>query len=174
MQTEGRSVVTYTRWIAERLGAKELNIFLLLICLNSIEFYFLMPDDSHRADDALSLREDYISEYGNIENIMSTPTVLEVLASLAERSTIMDNDPAWKWFMLFLENLGFDYLTDKYWNSDSERFVNATVRKWLDRRFDKNGMGSPFRGNGTYDVSRTSMWYALQWYLSNSFGEGHI
>lgn len=174
MQSKNRGMVSYARWLARRLGAEEVNNFLLLVCLGSIEFYFLMPDDSHRADDALALREDYISEGGNLDGIMSTPTVLEVLATLAERSTVMDNDPAWKWFNLFLENLGFDYLDDKYWSKDSERFVNATVRKWLDRRFDKTGVGSPFRGNGTYDVSRTSMWYALQWYLSNEFGEGHI
>lgn len=166
--------LNYTRWLLARMGASRVNNLWLCHCLNDIEFYFLMPDDANRAQDAIEIRNDYISEGGKILGITSTPTVLEALVGLAERSTIMDYDPAWKWFCLFINNLGFDYLTDDCWSQDADRYVRSTVRKWLDRRFASSGVGSPFRGNGTYDVSRTSMWYSLQWYLSNEFGEGKL
>lgn len=176
MQTreEGATAeIAYTRWLLSRMGARQVNIFWLCRCLNSIEFYYLLPDDTNRATDAIEIRNDYISERGELR-MPSTPTVLEVLVGLAERATVMDYDPAWKWFCLFIQNLGFDYLTDDDWNENTEQFVKATVRKWLDRRFSPSGVGSPFRSNGKYDVTEISMWYALQWYLSNEFGEGKI
>lgn len=168
-----RDKLEYTRWLLARMGASRVETLWLCHCLNDIEFYFLMPDDSNRAQDALEIRQDYISEGGS-PIVSSTPTVLEALVGLSERATIMDYDPAWKWFCLFIKNLGFDYLSDDNWSQDAERYVRSTVRKWLDRRFSPSGVGSPFRGNGTYDVTRTSMWYSLQWYLSNEFGEGKL
>lgn len=174
MQETNTTLVEYTRWVIGEAGAERVDNFLLLSCLNNIEFYFLMPDDKNRAEDAFDIREDYISEHGDIEEIPSTPTVLEVLLGLAKHATVMDYDPAWKWLSLFIRNLGFEGINDSNWNENTEAFVKKTIRKWLDRQFSKDGVGSPFRGNGTYDVARTSMWYSLQWYLSNEFGEGHI
>ena len=174
MQETNTTLVEYTRWVIGEAGAERVDNFLLLSCLNNIEFYFLMPDDKNRAEDAFYIREDYISEHGDIEEIPSTPTVLEVLLGLAKHATVMDYDTAWKWLSLFIRNLGFEGINDSNWNENTEAFVKKTIRKWLDRRFSKDGVGSPFRGNGTYDVAHTSMWYSLQWYLSNEFGEGHI
>lgn len=171
-------VVAYTRWLIHNiLGVNDVDNLWLCLCLQDIEFYYTDRDDANRAADARNLRTDYIFENGDEEDITglpSTPTVFEVLVAMADRATTIDYDPAWTWFSLFIKNLGFDYLTDDEWSPDAERFVKSTVRRWLDRQFDPSGVGSPFRGNGTYDVSRQTMWHAMQWYLSDSFGEGHL
>lgn len=174
MQTTspGETEIAYVRWLLLRIGGLSNEIIFLCRTLLSIEFYSVMEDDNNRAKDATDIRDEYIAESGiqAIDGLLMAPSVLEVLVALSERATMMDFDPPSKWFCLFLENLGFGYLTDEKWSDDAERYVRATIRKWLDRRFSYNGVGSPFRGNGTYDVSKTTMWNSLQWYLSNSFG----
>lgn len=164
--------VRYTRYLLSRLGYQACAIIFLCEHLNSLEFYYLIPDDSNRASDALAIRNEYELAYGTDElyGVIGTPTVLEALVSMAERATIMDFDPPVKWFELFIDNLGLSTFVDSNWNENSERYVTDVIRIWLDRKFESNGVGSPFRGNGRYDVSKTSMWDALQWYLSNSFG----
>jgi hypothetical protein len=172
-------LVTQKLYVTPELKRKKTRYKILffvsvfMICV-LFSYYIYAEYDKNRAEDAFDIREDYISEHGDIEEIPSTPTVLEVLLGLAKHATVMDYDPAWKWLSLFIRNLGFEGINDDNWNENTEAFVKKTVRKWLDRRFSKDGVGSPFRGNGTYDVARTSMWYSLQWYLSNEFGEGHI
>ena len=174
MRGYNKGVIDYTRWLLNRMGAPHnANILWLCMCLNSIEFYYIIPDDSNRAADALDVRDNYISDGFDLE-FSEVPTVMEVLVGMADRSTVMDYDSAWKWFVLFVKNLGLDYLTDENWTPNAERFVKGTIRKWLDRNFSESGVGSPFRSNGTYDVTKTSMWDSLQWYLSNEYGEGHL
>lgn len=171
-ESTGETAIAYVRWLLSRIGGVGNNIIFLCKTLLDIEFYSVMEDDNNRAKDATDIRDDYIAERGihSVNGFLMAPSALEVLIALSERATVMDFDPPSKWFCLFLENLGFGYLTDEKWSEDAERYVRATIRKWLDRRFSYNGVGSPFRGNGTYDVTKTTMWNSLQWYLSNSFG----
>ena len=173
---DNKEKIKYIRFLLNRMGADTVENLLLYLTLLDIEFYWTddFLDDRNRAEDAHSLRDDYIYQGGNTWGLTSTPSVLEVLVALAERSTFMDYDPAWTWFNTFIANLGFDYLSDSIWNDESKRYVIAATRKWLDRRFSPSGVGSPFRSNGRYDVSKTSIWSALQWYLADTYGEGHI
>ena len=179
MEKQSTAVVKYTRWlISEILGVESLDCFWLCLCLQGIEFYWTDRDDANRAEDGLELRDNYIFVHGYDDNelidLPATATVFEVLVAMADRATTLDYDPAIMWFNLFIKNLGFDYLNDDTWSQSAEQFVKSTVRKWLDRQFAPDGVGSPFRGNGTYDVAKQTMWHAMQWYLSDAFGEGHL
>ena len=175
-KTDNRERLKYVRWLLNKMGAAEVESLSLYLALLDIDFYWTddFKEDGNRAADARALRDDYIYDTGSHPGVSTAPTVLEVLVAMAERATPIGYDPAWTWFQNFLTNLGFDYLTDALWSDDAERFVKSTVRKWLDRRFSPSGVGSPFRGNGTYDVSKVSMWSSLQWYLADTYGEGHI
>lgn len=171
-----RERLKYVRWLLNKMVATEVESLSLYLALLDVDFYWCdeFEEDGNRAADARALRDDYIYNTGLYPEVSNAPTVLEVLVAMAERATPIGYDPAWTWFNNFMTNLGFDYLTDSLWSDDAERFVKSTIRKWLDRRFSPSGVGSPFRGNGTYDVSKVSMWNALQWYLADTYGEGHI
>lgn len=165
----------YTRWILSYLGAKECNYIFLASCLNSIEFYHTNRNDKNRVEDAKELRDKYIEAYGEdiLNSIPAAVTSLEVLASMAIRADWVIRETPYTWFVIFIKNLGMDFLTDSQWSNDGESFVIATIHKWLDRRFSPNGSGSPFRSN-KYDVTTLSMWDAMQWYLADEFGEEHL
>lgn len=165
----------YTRWLLSYLGAKECNYIFLASCLNSIEFYYTNENDKNRVGDAKELREKYIDSYGEeiIDNMPAAVTALEVLASLAIRADWVIRETPYTWFLIFIENLGMDFLTDTAWTNDGEAFVVATIHKWFDRRFSPNGSGSPFRSS-KYDLTNVSIWDAMQWYLADEFGEEHL
>lgn len=165
----------YTRWLLSRLGADECNYIFLSSCLNSIEFYYLKTDDKNRASDGRELREEYIKEAGDeiLDSLPAAVTALEVLCGLSIRADWILQESPYAWFIIFLENLGLDFLTDSKWTTDGESFVIATIHKWLDRRFSPNGSGSPWRSM-KHDVTTLCMWDAMQWYLADYFGEGHI
>lgn len=165
----------YTRWLLNYIGADRCNYIFLSNTLNNIEFYWSISDDKNRAVDAKELRNLYIDECGEdiLNDITVNPTVLEVLCALSLRADVIIGEGPYSWFVIFLENLGFDFLTDDKWSYDGKSFVISTIRKWLDRRFSHNGSGSPFR-SAKHDLTKTSIWNSLQWYLADEFGEDHI
>ena len=165
----------YTRWLLSYIGAKESKYIFLSDILNSIEFYWSIDNDRNRMVDARELRDEYISNYGDdvLDELPAAVTVLEVLVALAIRADMVIRETPYTWLMIFYENLGFDFLVDTNITSDDVQFVKSAVRKWLDRRFSPNGSGSPFRSS-KHDVSKISMWDAMQWYLADEFGEDHI
>ena len=172
-----RERLKYVRWLLYKMCMDNADSLMLYLTLLDIDFYWCdtYRDDANRAADARTLREDYIYTTDEpLSGLSSVVSVLEVLVAMAERATPISYDYAYVWFNNFITNLGLDGLTDDYWTDDSENYVRKTIRKWLDRRFSPNGVGSPFRSNGTYDVTKESMWNALQWYLADTYGEGHI
>jgi hypothetical protein len=134
-----------------------------------------MSDDQNRVGDARSIRDDYIDEYGEdiLDYLPAMPTVLEVLVGLSEKADLVIQDSPYGWFVTFLKNLGLDFLEDSQWSTDGEAFTAAIIHKWLDRQFSRNGSGSPFRSS-KYDLTKVSMWDAMQWYLADYFGEGKL
>lgn len=165
----------YTRWLLNDLGADESNYIFLSSCLNCIEFYYSKTDDKNRALDAREIRNEYIDQNGDdiLDSLPAAVTVLEVLCGLAKRADWIIQESPYAWLIIFLENLGLDFLVDSKWTTDGESFVVATIHKWLDRRFAPNGSGSPFRSS-KHDLTTITMWDSLQWYLADAFGEGHI
>ena len=165
----------YVKWLISTLETDSCPYLPLCLCLNSLEFYWIKSDDRNRAADAKQLREDYISEFGDdiLDSLPVSSTVLEVLVALSHRANGIINESPYTWFVLFLKNLGLDFLTNDNWSDEGHSFVISVVHKWLDRRFSPNGSGSPFR-SAKYDITTTSMWDSLQWYLADTFGEGHI
>lgn len=165
----------YTRWLLSYLGATDCNYIFLSSMLNSIEFYYSIPDDKNRAVEARELREKYIKEYGEelLDSMPAAVTAFEVLCTLAIHAEWVVDMKPYEWLIIFIQNLGLDFLTDENWSMDGESFVVATVHKWLDRRFSPNGSGSPFR-SAIHDVTTISMWNAMQWYLADEFGGDHL
>jgi hypothetical protein len=134
-----------------------------------------LQDDRNRAVDGHTVRNEYIEEFGEdiLEELPMASTVLEVLVAMADKADWTIRSSPYTWFITFLENLGLDVFDDYKWSADAEAFTVATVHKWLDRRFSPNGNGSPFRSS-KHDLTKVSMWDAMQWYLADEFGEGQL
>jgi hypothetical protein len=164
----------YTRWLIDYLADEDTNFKYMCLanCLNEIEFYWLMPDDSNRNKDGLLIRNIYLDEEGDyiLDELPGIATVLEVLVALSKRASKIVDHPPITWLSVFIDNLGLDFLSDRKWTRTGEAFTISTIHKWLDRRFSPNGSGSPFR-SGTHDITKITMWNALNWYLADSFGE---
>lgn len=165
----------YARWLMSELGVEFDSYLFLAMCLNSIEFYYSIPDDKNRTGDARTIRNEYVEKYGEdiLDDLPTASTVLEVLVTLALKANWTICSSPYRWFMIFIENLGLDFLTDQEWSSDGESFAVSTIHRWLDRKFSPNGSGSPFRSS-KHDLTETSIWDSMQWYLADEFGEGQL
>jgi hypothetical protein len=165
----------YTRWLISYIGGHRHRYSFLFNTLNNIEFYWSMEDDKNRMIDARDLRNEYCDNYGDdvLNYLPAAVTVLEVLVALSTRADMIIGLGAYTWLLIFLENLGLDFLTDNNWSQDSPIYISSVIRKWLDRRFSPNGSGSPFRSS-IYNLTQTTIWNSMQWYVKDNFGEDHI
>ena len=100
-------------------------------------------------------------------------SVLEMLIALAigcENYIMYDPDEGDRtdiWFWGMIENLGLDALDD--WAFNYEEF-NAIIRRFLDRKYDKDGYGGPFFiENFERDMRKLELWYQLNYYLKSRF-----
>lgn len=136
----------YTDWLIDRIGFKRPKKYSELFkALNSIEFYWGLDRDENRALGGLRLRRVASLELQNgLRGINCT--VLEMMIALSIR---LDDDYIGDpgdpkpdlFFARMLENLGLDRLDNRHFDAGE---CEKIVKKWLDRRFDRRGNGSPF------------------------------
>lgn len=151
----------------------------LLSFLFEMEFYWFddLESDESRAEDGKRLREEYMMENDiSPDKVLQGPCrVLEMLVALAQRAEFVMYDPlegdrTYKWFWIFMKNLGLDYLTNDKCTSEAENYVRMVVTRWLDRRFDSNGNKSPFPiKKRSEDMRKVDIWYQMQWYLAENY-----
>lgn len=151
----------------------------LLSFLFNMEFYWFdeHETDESRAIDGKRLREQFMAENDITPDlILQGPCrVLEMLVALAQRAEFTMYDPwkgdrTYKWFWIFMRNLGLDYLIDDNCTGDAETYVHMVITRWLDRRFDSNGNKSPFPIKSRHeDMRKVDIWYQLQWWLSENY-----
>lgn len=147
----------------------------LLILLDTIEFYWKLDNDRNRAVDGEDLRLVFADESGHTERNVSIAlggpcSVLEMMVALSRRCEehIMD-DPdignrTGQWFWSMIENLRLDEMDDANFNTG---YVNATIDRFLERRYECNGDGGLFTvTNHNKDLRRVEIWYQAMWYLA--------
>ena len=164
-----------TKFVCRERRFKRLSYRKLLMLLHSMEFYYMIPLDSNRADDGIELRFRFCQEYWHcktpLDYLTGPCSVLEMLIALSIRCEdhIMGDpdigDRTGKWFWVMLENLGLDSMTD-------ERFdKNVAVDKistFLNRNYDRDGKGGLFTvPNCRYDLRAIEIWYQMCWYLDH-------
>ena len=117
--------------------------------LYSIPYRYILEFDAHRRDDGLGLREMYEDETGNIALWEEPCSVLEVLVSTALYvaedviGTFYNSKRTIEWFWMMLDNLGILGIGDPR-DPAVHNYISKVVDKWLDRKFDYDGTGSPF------------------------------
>lgn len=149
----------------------------LLHFLNDIPFEYTIPMDSNRAEDGINLRYQFGQENSLPDSLVGTYlddhdcSVLEMMVALAircERYTMDDpalGDRTGDWFWSMVSSLGLSSMNDD--NFDSE-YVNQVIRRFLSRRYERNGNGGLFIiRNRTVDVRSIEIWYQMCMYLEN-------
>lgn len=147
----------------------------LLNRLHSIEFRWSRKLDADRADWGLNMRYRFAQEYGygndtNVKNSINGPcSVLEMMVALAVRceEDLMDDpeygDRTAQWFWSMIVSLGLGSMID---NNFDEAFVDETIRKFLNREYERDGKGGLFTlRHASFDARKVDIWYQLCWYL---------
>lgn len=177
-KTRQMILYSYLGWLYDRVYLDG-NHWSLIGLLNEIEFTWSVPMDENRALDGLDLRREFIHEYAFNEDAvratLSGPcSVLEMLVALCIRceDEIM-YDPEYGdrtalWFWDIMRNLEIDDQDDEHFNED---LVRIKVDIFVNRRFKKGAVGSPFPDPGytEEEAKNTEFWSMMQSYLVTNF-----
>lgn len=169
----------YYQWMLEQIdGHIEpfYNYSLLLNELHSMEFTWAINKDENRAIDGINLRKIYIDEE-NLSDSYFDPgipcSVLEMLIGLSIRCDreIMGQsnvNEAGKWFWIMIDNLDLMVCRDEYFNAS---YVRQQIGKWLNRNFDRSGIGSPFplHKKRCSDQRNVEIWKQMCGYLTENY-----
>lgn len=173
---------SYFQWLCSIVNADDPDetFYHLLWVLFNREFYWTLAHDDNRAADGLELRKDYADgefvDYNEL-GIHGSCTVLEMLVALACR--INDEllwDPNEDWitsiFWEMLANLGFDGMSDEFWEGDSwVDAINYRVDILLNRGYSWDGRGGLFPlKTAKTDQREVEIWYQANTYILENFG----
>lgn len=133
--------------------------------LSRHSFISLLEHDENRALDGIELRREY-EEYARMAAPSGPCSILEVLIGLARRMAYITYDPDLSdedqlslWFWEMIDNLDINPLR----GADSNMMK---ILCWIERRFDKNGEGSPFPLRfSRKNQKRVELWYQMQAYI---------
>lgn len=133
-------------------------------------FTWVIPDDRNRAERGKELRQEFIRDCDiddiEINWLQIDCSVLEMLVSLACKASFESLGEPGDWLWKFLENLGLNGYNDNVYSEAIMQEVDAVVRRWLDREYEKDGVGGLFpRKDATQDQRKVNIWYQLQGYL---------
>lgn len=145
--------------------------------LHHIDFTWILDRDDNRDEDGLDLRDDYTPpddfDTETIESFYEQKTsVFEMLVALSIR---VDNeyigDPIEEhpeiFFMEMIKNLGLDCFKGKRYRDQD---VIKIIKIWLDRKFKKNGVGSPFPvRKDSRDQRKLEIWDQMNSYISENY-----
>lgn len=167
----------YFDWMCELVEAEKRrsSYYMLLNSLNHIDFDYSIDMDGNRFDDGVNLRY----RFGYERNIPDAAIVFDidyhncsvfemmVALSLKCEEHIM-NDPelgdrTYEWFWEMIKSLGLYGMDDRHFD---ENAVNHIIRKFLERKYKKNGEGGLFTiHDKSRDMRTAEIWYQMNWYL---------
>lgn len=144
--------------------------------LHDMEFTYILDRDDNRYDDGAELRDDYeIPEeyFDYVDEFMNQPcSVMEMLVALAIRvegqyiGDPADEHPE-RFFVEMIDNLGLNTMRR---GRMREYEVIKIIRRWLDRKFEKDGRGSPFPVRYDHRDQRClEIWDQMNNYISENY-----
>lgn len=170
---------SYFEWLCEMIHAdqEDKSWWILMRDLHNKKFISLIPHDENRAWDGLELREDFMGEiwYPKYTEIEGECSILEMLIGLARRMDFETSDPyddsgANKmvyWFWEMIDNLGLMPFDDEnYVDNHGQYFVPVILKKFVDRKYRRNGIGGLFPlAKSKKDQRQIEIWYQMSEYL---------
>lgn len=181
---EHRLTNLYFEWLSAQVGQTletdpEKSYWFMLGKLHSEKFVARVSYDENRADDGLSLREEFVSMYENgpvNPAIFSEPcSMLEFFVALSRRYDFLIYDSATgdrtvECFWKMLHNLGLDGLTDEeYYPANGPDIVGETCARLVSRRYARDGSGGIFPlKRPKEDQRKVEIWYQMNAYILES------
>lgn len=156
----------YFDWLCEQINLKPGVYDYLMRILYDINFTWVIDLDFNRSEDGIILRGDFYNDENNTpEKIENKPcSVLEALIGLAKKMNyILDDadrgDRTRIWFWEMIDNLGLSKFKDSTFEDPvdikNKLKINDICTKWMTRKFEYDGSGSPFPLNNPNRDQRT-------------------
>jgi len=145
--------------------------FKMLRVLHNTEFVWVVPGDSHRAEDGLELRYSFLRESGLEEDPEWRAlgcSVFEMLVAFSRRCWFQTEIDPKTWFWEFMQNLGLDEMPDST-NPDPVRISNI-LERFIWRTYQNNGNQGglfPIR-KAKRDQRDVELWYQFFDYLEST------
>lgn len=163
----------YRLWLNNKVSSDVSSAYIqLLAVLWRTEFFAEYADDENRAEDAKSLRDEFVASIDNVENteylkLKSTPVrLLEVMISLANRINDIisfDNDAA-RYFWEMVVSMELNKFDDSNFNAS---LVQRKIDILFSHKYRRNGKGSLFYIKGvdpSYNAPGLDIWtQAMAW-----------
>lgn len=163
----------YFLWLLDKNGlVKKEKYSKVAMLLYLKRFHSVIPLDDNRAEDGIELRSLYREETKSTgaEAPDDQCRVLELLTAFAmriERDIFHEDskgDRTYKWFWEMFKNLGLDKYPDNkiFYNETDSAEVDHILDVFLDRKYNKNGVGGLFPLNKTKnDQRKVELWYQM-------------
>lgn len=158
----------YFRYLCQMIG-RDSEYGYLLLHLHAIEFYSPIERDRNRAMDGKELR----GGFGPSFCLSNEPcTVLEMLIGVAVRMAdqLVDSPmerSVGECFWILIGNLGLiRYNNSAYMNAINSGIIDRKIQKFLDRRYNRDGLGGLFPlDDPPEDQREVEIWYQMSQYL---------
>ena len=165
----------YFEWIYDlmcgRRYAKDISYRKLLSHLHSVEFTYTIQRDSNRAADGIELRyrfslaKNHKDWYLYLDGPCSVLEMMIALSLQCEENIMTSpdtDDKTSRWFWEMIDNLG---LSDQFDGNYDKKHVDNILKKFLNRRYRKNGQGGLFYvENADCDMRDIEIWTQMCWY----------
>ena len=163
----------YFRWLYDRvipiLQSDSLSSYgVVCTAMHNIIFQARVPHDDNRIAAVTELRDaflatdPYIFPHDRNDVLLRDASIFEVLVMLATQANFMIDLDDFKWFQIFLKNLGLDLYCDAYCLDHGTGHIFRVLRRFNTRTYRPNGQGGlfPLKNPGG-DQRKTELWYQL-------------
>jgi hypothetical protein len=166
------------------------------ICLMEVlferEFTWIIDMDENRAMDGLDLRKDFKQERSYSNYLIFDAMNCSVLETLIALSIRIDEEIMWNpdrgeryisWFWEMIDNLELGGFDDFHFDFGLDReVVEGRLDIFLDRKYDKNGVGSLFPmknllhfynqkcNKAVKSVTKYDIWHQMSMYFLSKYG----
>lgn len=144
--------------------------------LHSVNFNYILPMDSNRESDGITLRYHFGYEKDIPSSIIASEldcypcSVFEMMVALARRieaDVMGDNEFGNRtsvWFHAMLSSMGLDKFVDGSLNEDE---LELKLERCLNRQFEYNGKGGFFTlRNPSRNLQEVEIWSQAMWFLN--------
>lgn len=156
--------------------AEENSFRKLLTTLHNTEFRWIIRNDENQAHEGQNLRHRFVlthrlavSHDEVLEALAGPCSILEMMvaAALYCEEHVMDNpqlgDRTGQWFWNMVVSLG---LGDQMDSRFDRRYVEDSLQRFLNRKYEPNGKGGLFTIRGcARDLRKVEIFHQLCWYL---------
>lgn len=133
-------------------------------------FVWLIANDDNRAEDGVTLREEWIAEC-DIQEVDQNwfdedCSMLEMMIALSRRASFESSGEPGDWFWHLLRNLKIDAYSDLRYSGSAQGEIAKILDRVINRHYQRNGDGGlfPLR-NAKKDQRKVELWEQMSVYL---------